>query len=61
MHTHYELYIQTVYYYASETAYKQAKYITKHDRGHNDCSKNNHNDNLQIHEHVGSLYYNVTI
>jgi hypothetical protein len=61
MHTHYELYIQTVYYYASKTAYKQGKYITMHDSGHNDSSKNNQNDDLHIYEHVGSLYYNVTI
>ena len=61
MHTHYELYIQTVYYYASKTAYKQVKYIIMHDGCHNDSSKNNQNDDLQIHEHVGCLYYNVTI
>jgi hypothetical protein len=61
MHTHYKLYIQTVYYYASKTAYKQGKYITMHEGGLTDSSKNNQNDDLQIHEHVGSLYYNATI
>lgn len=50
-----------MYYYASKTAYKQGKYITIHEGGHNDSSENKQNDDLQIHEHVGSLYNNVTI
>jgi hypothetical protein len=39
----------------------KGKYIKMHEGGHNDSSENNQNDDLQIHEHVGSLYNNVTI
>jgi hypothetical protein len=54
-----ELYIQTVYYNASMNAYKQQKYITMHEGGHYDSSKNNQNDDVQILDHVVSLYDNV--